>query len=259
MGRISMRLFSHHGKFLVHLLVFSLALWESRSGLGSSFEVSPIRVTFQANESTTLMTVRNDGQERLRLQVSVMGWDQNRQGEMVLAPTDDIIFYPNLLTIEPGAQRNLRLGANNVAVSKEQTYRIFVEELPSNQKFQTTGVRVVTKMSIPIFIKPAKADVRNSIDRIALQGSDFSFDVTNRGNVHIQPREVRVKGTGADGRVQLEKKIPGWYILAGGSREYRVELPKAECTRIKDLTVEVDLEDKSFTQNFAVPAGACPR
>jgi len=225
----------------------------------SSFEVSPIRVTFQANESTTLMTVRNDGQERLRLQVSVMAWDQSKRGEMVLTPTEDIIFYPNLLTIEPGAQRNLRLGTNNVTVTKEQTYRIFVEELPSNQKFQSTGVRVVTKMSIPIFIKPAKADVRNSIDRITLQGSDFSFDITNRGNVHIQPREVRVKGRGADGRLQLEKKIPGWYILAGGSREYRVEVSKSECTKIKDLTVEVDLEDKPFAETFAVPVGTCPR
>jgi fimbrial chaperone protein len=205
------------------------------------------------------MTVRNDGQDRIRLQVSVMAWDQNKLGEMVLTPTDDIIFYPNLLTVDAGAQRNLRLGTSHVAVTKEQTYRIFVEELPSNQKFQTTGVRVVTKMSIPIFIKPTKADIKNSIDRIALQGSDLSFDITNRGNVHIQPREVRVKGIGADGSLQLERKIPGWYILAGGSREYRVDLPKSECTKIKDLTVEVELGDKSFKEIFVVPAGACAR
>jgi len=254
-----MRNFSYRGKVFTTLLGLLLVIFPHQFAQGSSFEVSPIRVTFQPNESTTLMTVRNDGQERLRLQVSVMAWDQNKQGEMVLTPTDDIIFYPNLLTIDAGAQRNLRLGTSNVVVTKEQTYRIFVEELPSNQKFQTTGVRVVTKMSIPIFIKPMKADVRNSIDRIALQGSDFSFDVINRGNVHIQPREVRVKGTGADGSLQLERKIPGWYILAGGSREYRIDLPKSECTKIKDLTVEVDLEDKSFKEIFALPAGACAR
>jgi len=254
-----MRNYSCGLKILTTLLGLLLVVFPYRFAEGSSFEVSPIRVTFQPNESTTLMTVRNDGQERLRLQVSVMAWDQNKQGEMVLTPTDDIIFYPNLLTVDAGAQRNLRLGTSNVVVTKERTYRIFVEELPSNQKFQTTGVRVVTKMSIPIFIKPTKADVRNSIDRIALQGSDLSFDVTNRGNVHIQPREVRVKGTGPDGSLQVERKIPGWYILAGGAREYRFDLPKSECTKIKELTVEVDLEDKSFKEIFAVPAGACAR
>ncbi len=254
-----MRNYSFRISIFTPLLSLLLVIFQYQFAPGSSFEVSPIRVTFQPNESTTLMTVRNDGQERIRLQVSVMAWDQNKQGEMVLTPTDDIIFYPNLLTVDAGAQRNLRLGTGNLAVTKEQTYRIFVEELPTNQKFQTTGVRVVTKMSIPIFIKPMKADVKNSIDRIALQGSDFSFDVINRGNVHIQPREVRVKGTGVDGSLQLDRKIPGWYILAGGSREYRVDLPKSECTKIKDLTVEVDLEDKPFKETFAVPAGACTR
>ena len=182
-----MRNYSYTLKFFTTLLGLLLAIFQYQFARGSSFEVSPIRVTFQPNESTTLMTVRNDGQERLRLQVSVMAWDQNKQGEMVLTPTDDIIFYPNLLTVDAGAQRNLRLGTSNVVVTKERTYRIFVEELPSNQKFQTTGVRVVTKMSIPIFIKPTKADVRNSIDRIALQGSDLSFDVTNRGTFISSP------------------------------------------------------------------------
>ena len=254
-----MAIFSHHRRFFMILSVFFLALLQSRAGLGSSFEVSPIRVTFLPNESTTLMTVRNDGQERIRVQINVMAWDQNKQGEMILEPTDDIIFYPTLLTVDPGAQRNLRLGTSNGVAAKEQTYRIFVEELPSNAKFQNTGVRIVTKMSIPIFIRPAKAEVRNSIDRIALRGSDLTFDVKNQGNVHIQPREVRVKGTGADGSLQLERKIPGWYILAGGLREYKIDLPKAECAKIKELTVEVDLDDKPFKESFTVPAGACAR
>ena len=155
------------------------------------------------------MTVRNEGEEKIRLQINVMAWDQSKEGEMVLKATDDIIFYPTLLMIDPGGQRNLRVGTNGAVVTKEQTYRVFVEELPSNQKLPGSGVRIVTKMSIPIFIKPAKSDVKNSIDRIALRGSELTFDVKNQGNVHIQPRELRIKGTGADGRVHLERKIAG--------------------------------------------------
>jgi len=240
-------------------LIFLSAWPQVRSGLASSFEVSPIRVTFSAQEPTALMTIRNDGDQRLRLQVSVMAWDQNKQGEMVLNPTDDIIFYPNLLTLEPNSQRNLRVGVNGAVVERERSYRIFVEELPSNVKLQFTGVRIVTKVSIPIFIRPAKAEHKNLIERIALRGSDITFEVKNQGNVHIQPREVRVKGTAADGTVQIERKLPGWYILAGGLREYRVDVPKTECTRIKDLTVEVDLEDKPFKETVPVPPGACSR
>lgn len=239
-------------------ILLCLFSWSQvRAGLASSFEVSPIRVTFSPQEPTALMTVRNEGDQRLRLQVTVMAWDQNKQGEMVLKPTDDIIFYPNLLTLEPGAQRSLRVGTMGAVVAKEQSYRIFIEELPSNVKLQFTGVRIITKVSIPIFIRPAKAQVKNQIERIALRGSDLTFEVKNQGNVHIQPREVRVKGTAADGSLQLERKIPGWYILAGGLREYRIDVTKAECMKIRDLIVEVDLEDKPFKETFAVPPGAC--
>ena len=205
------------------------------------------------------MTVRNEGDERLRLQINVMAWDQGKDGEMALKPTHDIIFYPTLLTVDPGAQRNLRVGTKVSAVAKEQSYRILVEELPSNVKLQGNGVRIVTKMSIPIFIKPAKAEVKNVIERIALRGADVSFDVKNQGNVHIQPREVRVKAIGADGSVQLERKIPGWYILAGGRREYRFDIPKGGCSKIKDLTIELDLDPQPLKEIYSVPAGVCTR
>ena len=248
-----------YGRLLMAIGVVGFGVSLPPFGFGSSFEVSPIRVTFQPNESSTLMTVRNEGDEKLRLQISVMAWDQRKDGEMVLKPTSDIIFYPTLLTVDPGAQRNLRVGTKGSAVAKEQSYRIIVEELPPNAKIQGSGVRIVTKMSIPIFITPAKAEIKNVIERITLRGSDVSFDLKNQGNVHIQPREVRLKGMGADGSVQLERKIPGWYILAGGLREYRLDLPKGGCSKIKDLTVEVDMDPQPLKESYSVPAGACTR
>lgn len=161
--------------------------------------------------------------------------------------------------MEPGAQRNLRVGNKNSIVLNEQSYRIIVEELPSNTKLQGAGVRIVTRMSIPIFIKPAKAEVKNLIERIALRGTSVTFDIRNYGNIHIQPRELRIKGTGTDGSVQLDRKIPGWYILAGGQREYRLDVAKSECGKIKDLTVEVDMDPQPFKETVSVPAGSCAR
>ena len=254
-----MRYGRSYRQYFIALTVFVFGSSQPRLGVGSSFEVAPIRVTFQPNESSTLMTVRNEGDEKLRLQISVMAWDQSKDGEMVLKPTDDIIFYPTLLTVDPAAQRNLRVGTKGVAQTKEQSFRIFVEELPSNAKLPGTGVRIVTKMSIPIFIKPAKSEMKNLIERITLRGSDVTFAVKNQGNVHIQPRELRVKGTAADGSMQLERKIPGWYILAGGLREYRVDVPKGGCGKIKDLTIEVDLDPQPLKEIYGVPAGACAR
>ena len=46
--------------------------------------------------------MRNDSAEKIRFQIGVFAWDQNPKGEMVLNPTEDLIFYPALLALEPG-------------------------------------------------------------------------------------------------------------------------------------------------------------
>lgn len=236
-----------------------LALYASEPSWAGSFQVYPIRVTLTANESTTLMTVKNDGAEKLRLQVSVLAWDQNKQGEMVLKSTEDIIFYPTLLNIDSGDQRNLRVGTRTKEVTREKSYRIIVEELPPNAKLQSTGVRFLTKISIPIFIQPSKVETKGVIDQLTLRKGELSFEIRNHGNVHIQPREIRVKGTAPDNGVPLDRKIPGWYVLAGGLREYRIDVPINECLKIKDLKVEFEINEKPVNETYAVPADACVR
>ena len=248
----------NHSRGIIILLLL-LALYPSELSWAGSFQVYPIRVTLNANESTTLMTVKNDGAEKLRLQVSVVAWEQNKQGEMVLKPTEDIIFYPTLLSIDGGDQRNLRVGTYTKEVAKEKSYRIFVEELPPHEKLQSTGVRFLTKVSIPIFIQPRKVETKGVIDQLTLRKGELSFDIKNDGNIHIQPREVRVKGTGPDGGLQLDRKIPGWYVLSGGVREYRIDVPQNECVKIKDLKIEFEINEKPVNESYSVPADACVR
>ncbi len=241
------------------LLLLLMALHPRTLCWAGGFQVYPIRVFLNASESSTLMTVKNDSAERLRLQVSVMAWDQNKQGEMILNPTEDIIFYPTLLTINPGDQRNLRVGTHTKEVSKERSYRIFVEELPPNEKLQSSGVRFLTKVSIPIFLQPRKVETKGVIDQLTLRKGELSFGIKNDGNVHIQPREIRVKGTSTNGGVQLDRNIPGWYVLSGGLREYRIDVPQNDCPKIRDLKIEFEINEKPVSETYPVPAEACAR
>jgi fimbrial chaperone protein len=248
-------------KVFLNSLVLSLltTTYQTVPIWAGGFQVYPIRVFLNATESSTLMTVKNDSPEKLRLQVSVMAWDQNKHGEMLLSPTEDIIFYPTLLAINPGDQRNLRVGSHTKDVSQEKSYRIFVEELPPNEKLQSSGVRFLTKVSIPVFLQPRKLETKSVIDQLALRKGELLFEIKNQGNVHIQPREIRIRGTSPDGGVQLERKIPGWYVLSGGLREYRIDFPKSECLKVKALKVEFDINDKPVNESYVVPADACVR
>jgi len=251
--------FIHRTDFLSMALAGLACLALVEIAGASSFQVNPIRITLTPQGSSSLLAVRNDGNERLRLQVDFYAWDQSKQGEMILNPTDDLVVYPSLLTVDAGNERNVRVGTKSPVVSKEKSYRIFIEELPPTTKRVDSGIRILTRIGVPIFIQPQLPKPQALIEKVAVHKSEILFEVINRGNAHFLPRGIRVKGTDSTGINALERNLDPWYILAGGSRQYRLEISPSDCSKIKDLTVEVELEEKSLKQQFSLPANFCSR
>ena len=64
---------------------------------GGTFQVNPIRITLSPQSASALLSIQNDSAETARFQIDVFEWDQAADGEMVLNPTEDLIFYPKLL------------------------------------------------------------------------------------------------------------------------------------------------------------------
>jgi fimbrial chaperone protein len=144
------------------------------------------------------------------------------------------------------------------AISTEETYRIFVEELPSVQKIHGQQINILTKLGIPIFVQPEKQTTDPHIEDMKIQQGKFSFNATNKGNVHLLVQSLRIKGIGAEGGVLLEEEVPGWYILAGSRRSYELDLSKKACDQIQFLTLDLETErGRIVRQEFAVPPRAC--
>ena len=224
---------------------------------GGTFQVNPIRITLSPQSTSALLAVQNDGSETSRFQIGVFEWDQSADGEMVLNPTEDLIFYPKLLTIEPGDQRNIRIGTKQAVVSTEKSYRIFVEELPPLDDTQQKGIRLLTKMGVPIFIQPIKQLVQAELGEMKMDGNEFFFEIKNIGNVHFLPGKIRVVGKDTTSRILLEREPQPWYILTGGVRKFSIPISPRECKQLHDLTIELEVEGKTLKQEFAVPAQVC--
>lgn len=227
----------------------------------SSFTVNPIKIVLGEKERSTLLSVQNQSTEALRFQISVSGWNQSPTGEMVLSATKDIVVYPSILTLGPGEQRKLRVGASVPSGATEKSYRIFVEELPPLQSAKKDGkseVRVLTKMGVPVFVEPQRPATRATIEGLALAGGKLAVEVKNGGNVHFMAGKIAVRALGAGGARVLDKELQGWYVLAGGSRRFEVDIPKDACGKIKSFTVEMPMESGSpVSAKLDAPAGGC--
>ena len=234
-------------RFLRSALACALALSSlclSRAAQASSFDVSPINLVLSNKMTTTMLTVSNRGQEVLRFQITAFLWKQTPEGEMQLEPTQDIVFFPAMLTVNGNESRKLRVGMNVKPEAKERNYRIFVQELPALVRGpdDANSVQVLTKMGIPVFIRPDTPKATVALSDLAVQGGKLLFTVKNTGNVHVRPEVIAVRVNDASSKTVHSQEITGWYVLAGDVRKYVVELPKEACSALRSVDLELRMD-----------------
>lgn len=246
-------------RFLAVVAVAAAILGSGPRGSQASaatFTVDPTQIFLSSRTGSVLVTLRNESMDTLSFQLSVFAWTQSSTGEMQLEPTQDIVFYPPLLTLKPSETRRVRVGTATGFDVREKTYRIFVEELPPAET--PKGVRVLTKMGIPIFLRPAKEAATATLSDVRQQDGLVKFTVSNVGTVHVIPRRITVRGL-AGSTTAFERELEGWYLLAGGRRDFETAAPKSGCTQVTSIVVDVQFDSGQVQEHVQTPNGACPR
>ncbi len=226
----------------------------------SSYTVNPTRVYLNANAGSALVTLRNESAAPLRMQVKAQRWAQSLEGEIQLSPTDDLIVFPALLTLKPGEERKIRVATAIAFGAVEQTYRLYVEELPPTTTEQTEGaaVRILTRMGVPVFLQPARPQAAALVRDLGLSGGRLTFQLANTGNSHFLPSSVIVRGFAANGTSVGDWSLNGWYVLAGSARAFALAIDRSACERVRSLLVEVTVEQTVIKSPLTTPGGACP-
>lgn len=248
------------GLILSTLLV--LFFLQTEEGRASTFNVSPLKIVLSGRSSSALLEITNQSAEPLRLQLSVSSWDQSPTGQMLLQETEAIILFPPLLTIEPGEKRKVRLGAVTPRDLTEKSYRIVLEELPplaDSSAPADNQIRVLTRMTIPVFLQPPKRMTSGQISDLTMHHATASFEIRNTGNTHFSVQQIELVGAGATGQPLLTRQIDGWYILAGGTRRYDLPLSTDECRGLRTVSVEAHTDAGPLNARLNLPTEGCGR
>ena len=226
------------------------------------FNVKPIRLYLSKDSTSAILTLQNQDTVPLRLQITGLTWSNDRNGQPVLKPTDDLIVFPVLITLNALETRNIRVGfAGAPAADREGAYRIMLDELPSLEsqlaRAHAPGVQVRTRITVPIFFTPANIVQKLQIDRAGIRKGFAEVTLTNAGNVHAIAQTAKFTGESSAGTKLFSTSVSGWYVLAGESREFRVPIPKSQCARLKTVTVTVSTDAGIFTRNVVATPDQC--
>jgi P pilus assembly chaperone PapD len=211
-------------KLLVTVVAVGLGLAAgSGRARAQTLQVSPIQLELTRAAPSEVLTLHNVGAEPTRYQVSAF------------------------IAAAPSAQ----FGA------VEKTYRVFVEQLPSAPRARQSGVRVLTRVGIPVYLEPPERKPDAEVSALAVQGRRVSFALRNTGNVRIRPDLVRVVGRDGAGEIVFDQPLSSWYVLAGGERLFEADAPQDGCERVRVVSAEVAVSKGTVEGQLPVAGGAC--
>ena len=200
------------------LPLFGFALAATASA--GSFQVNPIRLELAKGTSTGVITVRNDGDEPVVVQSSVLAWTQDN-GKDVYSSTPEALITPPVMTIAPGAEQIVRVGLRRPPEPRnELAYRVFLQEVPPPPKPGFTGLQVALRVGIPMFVAPVAAPAARKLDWSAAIRADGAIQLIaqNSGNAHVQVTDVELRLVDASESIAHESTLA--YVLAGQRREW---------------------------------------
>lgn len=225
-----------------------------------AFNVKPIRVFLNKDTGSTVLTIENQAPNVLRLQVRAYAWTNDRHGQPVLVPSDDLIVFPTLVDVMPMEHRSIRIGFSGNAAGKELSYRIALDEMPSVEsqlgRNKQPGLEVRTRVTVPVFFSPLISSPKAEISDISMDRSLVHATFANDGNVHATVAGVDIVGRDAAGAKVVEKQINGWYVLPGQDWDFQTSLG-SRCSKVKSISVSVQSDIGRFTRTVAASPAAC--
>jgi len=228
--------------------------------LAGEFAIVPLRIALDRAARSAEVTVRNDDKVPLRMQVEAMAWSQDAEGKDRYEPTDGLIFFPRLMEIPPGESRIVRIGVRAAPVSREETYRLFIEQLPaSGQAVPPRGASllVLLRVGVPVFVAPVQSERRGQISHLEMKGGQALITVANVGNVHFVADRVELAALSHDGTRLHARQYPERYFLAGAAKPLTAAIPRELCPQVAALEAVVVGDDVELRRKIDVGPGAC--
>jgi fimbrial chaperone protein len=240
------------------VLIATLGLLTAGVAHAAQFQVAPTQVALGGDHHTGSVTITNRSNAPVRFQVTALAWSEGEDGAMKLVPTDDLVVYPTLFTVDAGASRSVRLASMATPGAQEVPYRIFVEELPAPRRPDSvapTRITMRTRMGIPVFLPPTATTFAGDVTA-QLAGDDLTVRLRNRGTAHVRVATVEVIGAHG-GDVAFDLRQAGWYLLPGGARRYHIPLAASDCAGLTGVRVVVVTDHGTWRGALAVTPGAC--
>jgi fimbrial chaperone protein len=229
------------------LAVLLPAIWTTPV-LAASLSVAPTRVELGPAERSAVVTLRNDSNEPVMVQVQTFAWPRT-PATADLEPTRELIAVPPVFALAANGKQIIRVALRGAPPSaREAAYRLLLTEVPAAGR-AATGVRFALRLSLPVFVTPPDAAPR-PVWAVPAEGGRPVLRLANEGVAHIQVKRIQLRAPGRAEPVQtIDAAV---YLLPGQEQVWPLsDLARAQST----LQLEAETNLGPIEASLVLPHG----
>jgi fimbrial chaperone protein len=245
---------------LKRITAFALALAMAAHNLawGAGLSVMPLPMWLSPDQPSDLLKVSNDADTGASFQIQAFLWTQSPDGTIDLQPSPAIVAFPEVFTIGPNETRNIRVGVLQPPLAAEATFRLIVQQLPP-PPLPGRVIQILPGINLPVFMARNDAVAKPEISRPVVAQARLSFALSDAGTAHLLLRRLTIMGRNAAGGSVFSVAAAPSYVLAGGRRDYALQIGAGDCAQLRTITIMATFADEvpPVTQPVAVPPEGC--
>jgi fimbrial chaperone protein len=192
----------------------------------ANLQISPVMINLRAGQGAAGINLQNLGEAPVYGQVRIYLWEQ-KDGEDVLTPTQDVVASPPIIQIAPQSSQVIRLVRRSEQLpGAELCYRILIDEIPKDENGAASGVDIRLRYSVPMFVLPADERGTPALSwAVEKKEGQWTLRVRNSGTQRAQIGALELSNA-AGQQFVVASGLFG-YVLAGRVREWRLPTPAA--------------------------------
>jgi fimbrial chaperone protein len=214
--------------------------------VASTFSISPLRLELSAASSTAILTVRNQDDSPVVVQVRPQAWSQSSDRDQ-LDDTHDLLVSPPLFTLAPKAEQIVRIALlRKPDATRELDYRVVLAEVPPAAPLDFTGLRVALRITLPAFVAAqTRAAPALTWRHVWLPDGSLQLEASNHGSGHVQIKDFDVDAGEYLGEPLHASDVR--YILPGSVMHWHLPAQTSAASRASRLTIHGHSDAGDFT------------
>lgn len=249
------------------IIIWLSCLFPGLSQAAANLTYTPTVINISPDYSADVITLINNGDNEINMEVTAKSWDSNDKGEFVETDTGDFTFYPHLVTIPAHQKEVVNVGYEGDFPAKEKPYRVYITELPPIKKanIEKNHMAIVSllKVSLPLFVKPDGElhEAKPELEGVTVLKDKISVRVRNPEVTNFLVRDIQLQWLdNAQKTLATTKSILAKRVLAKRFTLFDLPLIKASCTQAVKLTAQISIDGQKtpFTKEFPLHGQCAP-